>query len=110
MNNPDHISESVETIFWVEILYLFDADPGSGVEKIWIWDKHPGPATLIFVVLKFLRSLIFKHKKATHPQLRDLATNANFFTPRDMSYLQYWYSKRTKGVPSLGRQMKTSSN
>jgi hypothetical protein len=30
MNNPDHISESLETIFWVKIL---DADPGSGMEK-----------------------------------------------------------------------------
>jgi hypothetical protein len=28
MNNPDHISESLETIFWVKILKLFGADPG----------------------------------------------------------------------------------
>jgi hypothetical protein len=28
MNIPDHISESLETIFWVKILKLFDADPG----------------------------------------------------------------------------------
>ncbi len=28
MNNPDHISESLETIFWVKILKFFDADPG----------------------------------------------------------------------------------
>ena len=28
MNNPDHISENLETIFWVKILKLFDADPG----------------------------------------------------------------------------------
>jgi hypothetical protein len=30
MNNPDHISESleIETIFWVKILKFFDADPG----------------------------------------------------------------------------------
>ncbi len=34
MNNPDHISESLKTIFWVQILYYFDADPGSGMEKI----------------------------------------------------------------------------
>jgi hypothetical protein len=33
MNNPDHIAESLETIFWVKILKLFDADPGSGMEK-----------------------------------------------------------------------------
>jgi hypothetical protein len=28
MNNPDHISESLETIFWIKILKFFDADPG----------------------------------------------------------------------------------
>jgi hypothetical protein len=28
MNNPDHIYESLETIFWVKILKLFDEDPG----------------------------------------------------------------------------------
>jgi hypothetical protein len=33
MNNPDHISESLETIVWVKILKFFDADPGSGMEK-----------------------------------------------------------------------------
>ncbi len=39
----DHISESLETIFWVKILKFFDADagifltlgPGSEMEKIW---------------------------------------------------------------------------
>jgi hypothetical protein len=25
MNNPDHISESLETLFWVKILQFFDA-------------------------------------------------------------------------------------
>jgi hypothetical protein len=28
MNNPDHIPESLETIFWVKILKFFDADSG----------------------------------------------------------------------------------
>jgi hypothetical protein len=28
MNNPDHISKSLETTFWVKTLKLFDADPG----------------------------------------------------------------------------------
>jgi hypothetical protein len=28
MNKPDHISECLETIFWVKILKFFDADPG----------------------------------------------------------------------------------
>jgi hypothetical protein len=34
MNNPDHISESLGTIFWVKLLKFFYADPGSGMEKI----------------------------------------------------------------------------
>jgi hypothetical protein len=63
MNIPDHISESLETIFWVKILKFFDVnadpdrgsgnlfDPGSGIR-----DKHPGSARLVisldFQVLK----------------------------------------------------------
>ncbi len=31
MNNPDHISESLETIFWVNMLKFSDPDPGSGI-------------------------------------------------------------------------------
>ncbi len=33
MNIPDHICESLETIFWVKILKFFDVDPdpGSGI-------------------------------------------------------------------------------
>jgi hypothetical protein len=38
MNNPDHISESLETISSVKILKFLDADPGSGMEKIRIRD------------------------------------------------------------------------
>jgi hypothetical protein len=42
MNNPDHISESLETIFWVKILKFFDVDPG--MEKILIRDgKNSDP-------------------------------------------------------------------
>ncbi len=40
MNNPGHISESLETNFWVKILEFFDADPGSGMETIRI--PEPG--------------------------------------------------------------------
>jgi hypothetical protein len=36
LNNPDHISESLETVFWVKILKFFDADPGG---KIRIQDR-----------------------------------------------------------------------
>jgi hypothetical protein len=50
MNNPDHISESLETIYWVKILKFFDADPGwktfGSMEKFGIRDKNPGSATL----------------------------------------------------------------
>ncbi len=31
MNNPDHVSESLVTIFWVKILKFFVADPGSRI-------------------------------------------------------------------------------
>jgi hypothetical protein len=34
MNNPDYISESKKTFFGVKILKFFDAEPGSGMEKI----------------------------------------------------------------------------
>jgi hypothetical protein len=58
MNNPNHISESLETIFWAKIHKFFEADTGSGIEKIRIRDgknsnpgsgtedKHSGSATL----------------------------------------------------------------
>jgi hypothetical protein len=55
MNNPDHISESLETIFWVKILKFFDADLGWKKFGSEIRMKHPGSATLefnvVFVVL-----------------------------------------------------------
>jgi hypothetical protein len=44
MNNPDHISESLATIFWAKILKFFDADPGSGMKRIRIRDgKNSDP-------------------------------------------------------------------
>jgi hypothetical protein len=42
MNNPDHIAESLETIFGVKILKFFDTDPGSGMEKIQIRGGRDG--------------------------------------------------------------------
>jgi hypothetical protein len=72
MNVPDHITESLETIFlvklqiyWVKILKFFaDADPenflpwirdpGSKMDKIRIRDNHPGSATLPLPLHKFL--------------------------------------------------------
>jgi hypothetical protein len=49
MNNPDHIFESLETIFWVKILKFLIADPGSETDKIRIQDGKNSdlpPATL----------------------------------------------------------------
>jgi hypothetical protein len=40
MNNPDHISGSLETIFFVKILKFFDVDQGYGMGKIRI--RNPG--------------------------------------------------------------------
>jgi hypothetical protein len=48
MNSPDHISESLETILWVNFLrsgIRNEKKFGSGMEKIRI-RKHPGSATL----------------------------------------------------------------
>jgi hypothetical protein len=50
MNNLDHISESLATIFWIKILKFLDADPGYGMEKNRIRDKHPGSATLLVTI------------------------------------------------------------
>jgi hypothetical protein len=50
MNNPDHISESLETIFWVKMLNFFDGDPGSGMENTDLgWEKF-GSATVFFFI------------------------------------------------------------
>ncbi len=70
MNIPDHISESLETIFWLKILKFCDADPDPGFRSLWSWirdprwknsdpgsgirDKHPGSATLIYNTLNGL--------------------------------------------------------
>jgi len=51
MNNLDHISESLETIFWVKLFKFLDTDLGwknlgSGMEKIRIRvgkKSDPGP-------------------------------------------------------------------
>ncbi len=50
INNPDHISESLETIFWTKILKFFkffDADPGWKKFGSGMRDKYPGSATLL---------------------------------------------------------------
>jgi hypothetical protein len=62
MNKPDHISGSLGTIFYVKILKFFDADPGSGMEKIRIRDRGckkfgSGSATLQKQIECFLKNL-----------------------------------------------------
>jgi hypothetical protein len=66
MNNLDHISESLKTIFWLQILKFFDAEPEGirnlfdpGWEKFRIRDpdKHPGSATLI-LRLRLIRNSV----------------------------------------------------
>jgi hypothetical protein len=59
MNNPDHISEILETIFGVKSFEFFDTNPGSGMEKILIRDKHPGSTTLKNIVLSLRVSVAF---------------------------------------------------
>jgi hypothetical protein len=44
---PEHISKSLETIYWVKILKFFDANPGWKKFGSRIRDKHPGSTTLI---------------------------------------------------------------
>ncbi len=52
MNNPDHISESLRTIFWVKINSLMRIRDGKSSDLGWktfgsgILDKHPGSTTL----------------------------------------------------------------
>jgi hypothetical protein len=53
MNNPDHIFESLKTIFWVKYLNsLMRIRDGKSSDLGWktfgsgILDKHPGSATL----------------------------------------------------------------
>jgi hypothetical protein len=40
MNTPDHISDSLKTIFWVKILKFFDVDSGSGMKKNILDPQH----------------------------------------------------------------------
>jgi hypothetical protein len=74
MNNPDHFSESLETILWAKMLKFLDVDPdpGSGIffprDPGWkkfgsgIHDKHPGSATTGCVPLISLCSTCQREK------------------------------------------------
>jgi hypothetical protein len=64
MNIPDHVSERLETIFWVKILKVFDAHPDSGSgtllnldpgwKKLGSGTNIPDPQHYIFKPLIFL--------------------------------------------------------
>ncbi len=49
MNKQDHISDSLETVFWVNILKFFDADPGW--KKYGSWINIPDPQDWYLLVL-----------------------------------------------------------
>jgi hypothetical protein len=59
MNNPDHISESLESIFWVKILKFFDADPG--------WKKFRSKINIPDSRTCFLRTFLEHTYSATRP-------------------------------------------
>jgi hypothetical protein len=106
MNNLDHVSESLEAIFWVKILKFFDADPGwkkirirDG--KVRIRDKHPGSVTLaerrIFPLIQRIGCGILPRSFTSRTRIPSLRT-------------MYWYqqsallaaaSKSSKVLPLL---------
>jgi hypothetical protein len=53
MENLDHISESLETIFWLKYLnsLICIRDPGPGMEKIQIWDQGSRMETIWIHIL-----------------------------------------------------------
>jgi hypothetical protein len=50
INISDHISESLETTFWVKILKFFDADPGSGMEKMFLDKIRKDQMGLVLII------------------------------------------------------------
>jgi hypothetical protein len=67
MNISDHISESLETIFWVKIFYV-DPEPESGMEKFGSGNRN-----------KHLRS-------ATLPVMHKISINYFYSTPLNTDY------------------------
>jgi hypothetical protein len=65
MNNRDHISECVETIFWVKILTFFDADPGW--EKFGSGINIPESAILLFKTQTVVNGLYCKKARRYQP-------------------------------------------
>jgi hypothetical protein len=65
MNNPDHISESLETNFCNKILKFFDADPGWKKFGSEIRDKHPGSATLVHSNLEVKNTCVLNYLSDT---------------------------------------------
>jgi hypothetical protein len=53
MNNPNHISENLETIFWIKYLNSLMRIRDLGWEKFGsgIREKHPGYAKLLYIMV-----------------------------------------------------------
>jgi hypothetical protein len=64
MSNSDQISKILETIFWVKMLKFFDADPGTGMEKILIRYKLLKTSrirnTVVIVIKNILTSAVWR--------------------------------------------------
>ncbi len=58
---PRSYFRELRKIFWVKILKFFDRDPGYGMEKIRIRDKHYGSATRILSVHNRKVGRVIKH-------------------------------------------------
>jgi hypothetical protein len=78
IRDPDYISESLETVFWVKIPKFLDADPGSGNlfdpesgirdgknSDPGSGDKHPGSATLLNFIYLFCSYSLCRVKSGT---------------------------------------------
>ena len=86
MNKPDHISESLETVFWVKILKFFDADPGwkkfgSGIRdgKDRFRDPDSGKSSRIRNTESKCNIVIVKKSHYTNPVLTCCGSERIFF-------------------------------
>jgi hypothetical protein len=69
---PDHISESLETIFWVKILKFFKADPESGIQDDKIRSRIHNTGYLIILTFTCTRLRSLKKVVQSCPDLQNL--------------------------------------
>jgi hypothetical protein len=94
MSNPDHISESLETIFWVKILKFFDAVPGSGTENIRIRDKLPDPQKLLLYADICTYSVLLPPQHSPNSNLHQLTFSHSHIRCGVFSFFYpLWYRK-----------------